>query len=397
VERTDSLLLPQVLSNRLSHPPPAWQFRSAKKAFRQLLTTAVGHIEDGYSLSRSDVEAFYPSIPADKLETHYPVWGCDPIAVTALAERVRAWAPIGIPVGPEAFGVLGNAYLLPVDLRFAAMLNIRFMRWVDDVWIFTKNKPDRDSALTAFDEELDLLHIARSIAKTKHASGYAESMELARDSMLASLGFCLSNFSEDIVSMSLQEAYDEQLRDAQRPPLRRFRFIIKALWFRQDAYAVEDLLAKPALMNVDPVLSADYVMSLGSHAHLKEAFVIVETYKRAPNDEMDALVLHLLRALSKRRWGDGEGDLLLELLDSPIPAPVRGWAAVALANTSRWSKSLVKERVLEESETAVRRGLLSTLKVHAQDYDLTPFLRHIRKFAPDLFSMACWIPESPSR
>lgn len=391
VARTDSLLLPEVLSNRLWRPPPGWRFRKANHAFRLLIQTATSHINDGYSLTRSDVENFYPTLSADRLEVNYPAWGCDPEAVASIGRFIRTWAPLGIPIGPEAFGVIGNAYLLPLDVRLAAIPDIRFLRWVDDVWIFSRNFTDREWAMSVFDHELDLLEVTRSIEKTKHADGRRESLELASDPTLASLSYCLDTSSDSEASEALCRAYDEELRDATNPVLRRFRFIVKALRFRGSGYAVEDLLKKPHLMNVDPIVASDYLMALGSHSQLREVFSFIERYVRDPADEFAGLVLHLLRAATSRRWGNAEAKLLLEVLDSPCPAPVRAWAAVVLARTPRWSKSLVKQRVLEERETIVRRGFFSTLKSVGTDEDLGPFLCHVRRFAPDLFPMSWWL------
>ena len=393
--RIDSILLPHVFSNRLARKPPGWTYKNPRYEYRRLVAAAMRLIDSGYSVSRTDFARYYQTIPLGTLETNFTAWGSDGEAVKVIASRLRGWGPVGIPIGPEPMGVLGNGYLHPLDVRLAANPDIAFLRYADDVFFFVTTESDREWGIEAIDHEADLLRILRSVEKTRHANGRRESIDLVTDSALASLSYWMRCLPTPEVRARLEEAFDQELRGVPEPLPGRFRYIVKGLHNTGSDFAVNELLQDNHLMNVDPIVTMHYLVSYAPRPKLSTLFSFIEGYVNNPVDEFAGLALHVLRGL-KKPWGESEGRLLLKVVDSSCRAPVRAWAAAALAGTPVWSKGFVKERVLEERDAIVRRGLFSTLKKVGKDDDLRPFLRHVRgpvgrRFVPELFAMSFWI------
>jgi len=116
--------------------------KEQKKAFKKSFTWKI----------EVDVQQYYEHIPIDrlieKIKTDFEVKDDDILNI--LKSQLCIWAeypelPKGIPQGPEASAILGNAYLSSLD-RFAEKeltgKSLRYFRYADDITIMGKTKED---------------------------------------------------------------------------------------------------------------------------------------------------------------------------------------------------------------------------------------------------------------
>jgi len=122
------------------------------------------HYESGYEfLSEFDIASFFDTIDHhilhQILETHYQI---DPQILTLLSALLEAFtgdssyrtfrAKHGIPQGPIGSSFLADLYLLHLDLEMKeSKLDIRYIRYVDDIRIFSKNKITSQRAIAYLD------------------------------------------------------------------------------------------------------------------------------------------------------------------------------------------------------------------------------------------------------
>lgn len=398
VERTDSLLPTTVYSSRLHAPPPGWRFESPRCAHRSFRKAARSLAKKHGGMLKMDVSEYFPSLDIPQLNQILLSSGCPQPAVNHLLALLRSWQQqgcTGIPIGGEAFSVLGNAYVLPLDMRLLAQ-GIPYLRWMDDVFVFG-NAPLRSSAIVVADDELNRLRLARSEAKTNEYDLLA-ALQVIEDGMLTSVFDGARCLGRSASRRLLRDRFLEHVVAAEDIVTRRFRALVKGLQYRRDSFAVYWFATRPDLLNEDPIVVGDYLLALPPPSPIADMFV--DTLTRTPRelrDGLDARDLHLLRGLSGRSWGRDEGAVFWDIaMDDSRRGPVRAWAMMAAVRSPAWRLDDVIERVLEEESPYVRRAFLLSLERHVDDRRVRSLLAHIRGWVDDLVPMAAWITR-PSR
>jgi hypothetical protein len=96
------------------------------------------------AMCATDIASYYPTIDLDRLETRLHDIGCDLHSVALTLSGLRKLVAVdhiaGVPIGPEASGILGNAFLIPVD-RMLISLGAAYLRWMDDFKIMGRDCP----------------------------------------------------------------------------------------------------------------------------------------------------------------------------------------------------------------------------------------------------------------
>ena len=349
------------------------------------------------TMSRTDVKNYYPTLNSALLERNLVCWGCDPHATDHLIGLVETWNEgyerTGIPMGPEAFGVVGNAYLLPLDVRLTAQSDVVHLRWMDDIYVLGASTRETRNAVDVSDHEMLLLGLTRSEEKTKHFQNSAEARDEIHDAMLASLFDQLDRDTEKNPEL-LRRRFHEYVVEVEEPLASRFRGILKAMTFRRDDYAARWLAENPGTIEIDPMVAADYfrAVALANSPVTDLLFLHLLDTQVRDRDRHDARDLHLLRALSDRVWGRDEGEVFKEIaMDESRRGPVRAWAMAAYAKTAGWKMDDAMERTLEESDPYVRRAFLASLRRAIGDGRCRRFVLHIRGLTNDLFACTLWI------
>jgi hypothetical protein len=343
----------------------------------------------------TDIARYYPSIGLDRLETRLHDLGCDLHGISVLLSALRKWASAdgicGLPIGPEASAILGNAFLIPVD-RMLISAGIQYVRWMDDYKLMCSNEAALRSIEESFDQFVFTQGLKRSIEKTECYPTALAAIASLRDSKLASLGHWL-NSGADWATDALHTAFERDIAAEGKLSQTRFRFILRTLRNRLDDFGAVALADNPRLANIDPRVSGEYLATVG----LRTSSVVTAMFAQLsaePSDETDALNLHLLRALAQRsgEWGTEEGAVFESIAESDSRRPpVRAWAVHAFSRTSRWRQASLMESAEAEPDPLVRRIKVTTLAKVGAGTRRRQFLSHMRAEHPELAPTIHWL------
>jgi hypothetical protein len=168
---TDPHLSARVFGNRLERPG-AWSLRVPALAWRQYMTHQVSSLDrHGWAYTCiSDLSGFYLAIDTALLCASLRRRRVDELVASGLERLMRNWQEggelSGLPIGGEASGVLGNAYLISVDSLLSVCVQDYAMYGDDFVFFDTVTSRGR-AVLAALDEHLATgLRLRRNIAKT---------------------------------------------------------------------------------------------------------------------------------------------------------------------------------------------------------------------------------------
>jgi hypothetical protein len=117
---TDQLLSCRVYSHRLDRRYRCWRFRDYKKAWSRFVNRGLSLL-DGHrhsAMYRTDVEAYYPSVDVERLQSLLQECECLVPAAALILKVLQKWqlqdGLRGLPIGPEVSAVIGNFLLHPV-------------------------------------------------------------------------------------------------------------------------------------------------------------------------------------------------------------------------------------------------------------------------------------------
>lgn len=357
-------------------------------------------LEQGGVMAKLDISSYYPSIDHDVMRIQLRSMGCSPEAVGTITAMLEAWARVapfgGIPIGPELFGLIGNAYVLPLDLRFIAM-GLVHLRWVDDVWLFGRARDELDLGVDAADEEFEFLRVQRSQEKTRYFESVEAALAEVQDAMLASMFEAFSRESWGWSRDLTRRRFEEHILEADPVLLRHLRAIVKTMTNRRDAYALHYLATDPTLLNIDPYVTGEYVRRVGLDHHAELA-LLVDVVDRSPSsswDQVDGRDLHLLRALADRMWGREEGEVFWRVaMNGARRGPVRAWALKAASRSPAFRRDDVLELMFEDPDPYFSRACVTSLGRWSDDSRVKRAFRAIPSVAPHLFTAKLWVLES---
>jgi hypothetical protein len=159
---------PWALANRGRMTPEGLaleDWRAARDRFRAVTRSNLVGVA---SVFLGDVEDCYGTIGPSTVMSALRRLGLDAVAagrVGAILADLQRRGVRGLPVGPDASAILGNAVLLLVDQVFARE-GLTFLRWVDDVSVFAPNRAVAMHAHDVFRRTLAHLGLRANEAKT---------------------------------------------------------------------------------------------------------------------------------------------------------------------------------------------------------------------------------------
>jgi hypothetical protein len=396
--RVESRLSPRVWGYRTESSDGIWKFLGPRSAqWRNFIDASVRLLsrEDVNTMCLTDIAAYYPSINLDRMEDRLHDIGCDTSAITTVLSGLRTWVSRdlvkGLPIGPEACGVLGNAFLIPVD-DILTQVGSKHHRWMDDFHIMASDSAQCQSYLSEFDSILHSNDLIRSEKKTEHYSDVPSAIRALREGKLASLGYLLSSGST-VSTYDLHESYERDLVGNREIPRSRFRFVLNNLRKNRDACAAESLANNIDLANIDPMCSAAYLSEVGmTKSWITDA--MLSRLSETPDDGRDALDLHWLRAMTRRRsrWGSEEGALFERIAEDEFRRPpIRCWAVKALSQTPAWRPQHLMESTEAERDELTQRAKLTTFTKLANGRRRTQFMQLVRDRFPRLVHTVNWL------
>lgn len=168
----------------------------------------------------ADVADFYPRIYQHRLEnvietvaTNQRVRDVARVLVQKLIGKLMGRNSYGIPVGPYASRLLGEAVLIDVDATLQTQ-GVDFVRWVDDYNIFCKTEYEAQSVLFALGECLFSNHgLTLQSAKTRilPVQSYKDDVLLRHEEQLTDRDYVVTMLRDFSVGYEDAEGDEEEL------------------------------------------------------------------------------------------------------------------------------------------------------------------------------------------
>ncbi len=293
---TSSLLVPGgVFSARVERAGRGWAIVRDYPGFRLAARARADAWEVPFMI-RTDLAGYYGSIPLGLLATTLLGWGCDAEATAFFVDRVERWqrrdSVQGLPIGPEACGIPGTAFLIPVDRQVAAVTDGSY-RFTDDMVLFPAAGNDHAAVLRTLDDALEPLHLSRSKDKTFVYEDRLEAIEAVDRILLAYLGSALGLWGGRALG-KVRAAYTEVIEGGRLDPTYH-RWFVRTFTHYRDPYALDIVALDQEVFDLDPRVSADYVEECG----LDRQYIVDTVMDRLrERDDMSAGArLHALRIL----------------------------------------------------------------------------------------------------
>ena len=223
----------------------------------------------------------------------------------------------GIPQGNDFSSFLGNLYLIPLDqelLKYKRKHDIIYLRYVDDVKVFSKNEKDAREVIFIMNKILRKLQLNLQGTKTRILYGKEIREELidTRIDKLNSFIEKVRSLSETKVNQARKKYHKEILKligylDSQKKPytgkeLRFFRRLITACWLLKDKILVKKTI-KEINRNIDARLiksSIKYFKIFPNNPEIsKKLFNIIFSQLKPPFEYQELWFLYTLRFLGK--------------------------------------------------------------------------------------------------
>lgn len=395
VQVVDEALGHEVVSYPLAHAAPAWRSGRPEATRRRLGSLARIEDADFRGLGMLDVSAYYPSVSVQLLGDLLVAIGANEGAATDLCNAVSRFTAAaglaGLPIGPETSGLLGNVYMVPLDVELVK-LGMPFYRLTDDVWIFPRGEQSWERAIARCDVVFSGLELRRAPDKTEFIAEPSKALMYVQDPAISVTQGWL-DFDRNIALEGLQELLDV-MEDEAWPSATRFRFAMRIASSLTDTHVADLLARRPELMEVDPAAAGRYlaVATRKSRRHLEPLMPHLE---RQSTQRTEAVQLHLIRSASVCGWGRAERVCLETIASDPRrPSLVRAWALRgSLKGDARLASAAVDLATDVESPFALRRAaalgieeLPATSRVKACD--------HVRWRCPDLIPSARFVERS---
>jgi len=391
----DMRLGPEVLSYRLQTLGPGWQcldYRYGMSHKRDEIRSFVAGSDFG-ALGLMDVKDYYPGVKSDTLADELNGLGCRDGDVEAVCRWLGAWqeywAVLGIPVGPEASGILGNAALASIDRRLRAE-GFRFRRYTDDYTFFLQDAASWDGVFMLMKDQLSRLGLTlnpekvKCVLTRKRALKEGLNLDIERIKLLAARGD--ERAPSECLSLLAREA------EAPHPNSNALRYCLGFLGRDGRPEGLFHLRKRIELLQLAPRKWGQYLTTLRERG-LIDAEELVDLGLRDESPKTALGRSHVLLAARGARMGRSDGMRLegLVLQSQPsAPIPIRCVAVELWSRSDRWKPSRAEELVWNLGDSHLRRALVLTLK-SAEGKKQRRILERLRVGAPHLQVSIDWV------
>jgi len=255
---------------------------------------------DGAFMISTDVASYFEYVSIELLMRDLRALQADSTAsdlISRLLNDNERTTPLvwGLPQGCEASTSLGNLYLQPIDALLQQDPHVTFVRYQDDIKIFSDSAPHLRSALRAAGRMMRQRHLNLSVHKTKLLEGeeiLAEFEDSRKDAIEYGLHISRTDQSDELHTL-----FDEAV--TKNPVnVRDVKFVIYRLSELGDVYAVRWIMNH---LSEVPYLASRLVPYL--HEHLDEMPDIEPRMRGFVTDPQQNLYphseLHVLRMFAQ--------------------------------------------------------------------------------------------------
>jgi hypothetical protein len=343
-------------------------------------------------MAQLDVREYYPSIEPSRLADVLASIGISGLNVALLARYLGAWNSMwgvtGLPIGPEASGLLGNAFLVPVD-RCLRNAGVRFSRYSDDYRLFIRDDAEFAGAAELVCQQMALLGLTLNESKKKYVPR-SQMLSFAADPVLDKLGSLLRRNSSRAAS-EVRKLLENEVSSGQ-PNDTRVRFCVTALSNKGDPFGLSLVQKDLSLLDVDPKRWGRYIGELHKRGIVDVGW-LASVAGAEPTMQTAAAQIHLLRACAKGRLGTCDAGPIERLASSCTRTwtPVRCAAAEAWARSDNWKVTKAVDAALGVGDAQQRRALILTLRHADQSPARDKALAQARVAIPEARPAAEWI------
>ncbi len=374
-------------ANRLYGDTPSW------KDFR---TAAAGRVSDNSSgfIGVTDIADFYPRIYQHRL-----INALDAATPPAMREYVRVLGKMlfrfaegtsyGIPVGPPASRLLGEAVLIDVDSTLVSF-DIDFIRYVDDFVIFADTPTNAEYGIRVLGETLFRNHgLTLQTAKTKvmTASEYLERESVVHSEKEAKRRALLDIFGDnpyeiqsyedldndqkkEVDAFNLSEMLTEALAEGENVDYREVSFILGRLSALQKPDLIPIVLEN--LERLYPVAEAVAAFFKGFDVLASETrrdiagkilAPVLNAQAAHPSEYYSVWMLSIFGHDSN--WDHAEN--LIRIFRETSSDTVRRFAALALASSGTRAGAVTMKEYLSAGSSLCRTAMLLAMAKLGRD------------------------------
>jgi len=389
----EAALGPDVFSYRLADDPPAWSVRDARVAFRLRRERARELFSEAgcNAIAVADIRNYYPSVEPEVVMDALRRAGSPRGAVTLIGDLLRdleaMGAPEGLPIGPEASGLLGNIVLLRLGKAISSRVR-GHIRYTDDSWMFLGAETEWPLVLEVYATSVSDLGLEVNSSKVDvHPKDSDAAEHVIQHGQIAYLTSPAAGYRPP--QRAAAELREEFQRD--RPDLTLVKFHLGSLRTAQDPLGLPILYEQPQLLQEIPLNVGHYLSAIAGHPRNRQELDrdwLVEQATARPTARSAAGQLHLCRVASQLRLGKEHGNRLLGLAtDSSLRrhAPLQAWAAKAWGSSKAHSPRRAVDYACHFGDFSVRRAFALTVPPNASTRSKRScWRRKLRSVEPDL-------------
>ncbi|WP_420442888.1 RNA-directed DNA polymerase [Candidatus Poriferisodalis sp.] len=397
----DAALGPEVLSYRLVDAPPAWTCRAPRQAFELRQQRGAALLADHRcgALLITDIRHYFPSITPEALSAVLSDADAQPGAVGLitefLSELQTVGAPKGLPVGPEASGLLGNIAMLPIDGAVATLVS-GHVRYTDDSWLFVASEHECRKVLDAYSAAAAECGLEVNTAKVEmHPKDRGAALRAMQHDRIAYLTSDRAGYHPPEMALFELQAH----LDSGQPDWDLCRFHLGSLRHHRHPGALEHIYEHPTVMQEIPRQAGAYILALADDKQTRRKIDrdwLLDQATGAHEPRALAGQLQLCRVANRIRLGQSHGERMEQLaLDSSCHqhVPLRAWAAAAWGSSRAHSPARAVEYACGHGDFSLRRAFTLTVhpkssttfrrsqwrrKLIAADPDLAPTLERLQ-------------------
>lgn len=397
----EAALGPDVFSYRIENEAPGWTVQASKQALKRRRGRGEALLADRRcnAIGVSDIRRYYPSIvPETVTEALCKVAaprGAVRLIDKLLAELVTMGAPQGLPIGPEASGLLGNIVLLAVDEAIVDHV-LGHVRYTDDSWLYLCSESDWAEVKEVYAASASTIGLEVNTSKvaihTKQSGNAAHTMHHEQIAYLTSDG------ARDLTSQMATETIQSQL-DHERPDWNLIGFCLGSLRSRQCADGLAILYEDPSILCEIPSQAGRYLSVLANNKIARRKIDrdwLVDAATGPHEGRMLAGQLQACRIASLLRLNKEQGKRLEEVAvdrDCRRHAALQAWAAKAWGSSMAHRPGQAVDHVCDHGDFTLRRAFALTIhpdsvdpsrlagwrrKMQSVDADLAPTLARLQ-------------------
>lgn len=389
----EAALGPDVFSYRLEDEAPGWSVQDVKRAFELRRERGGALLADGRcnAMAVSDMRRYYPSVAPEVLtraldRTAAPL-GAVRLIGRFLRDLVAIGGPRGLPVGPEACGLLGNIVMLAVDEALVDYVlgNVRYM---DDNWLYLRSEDDWPEVYDIYRASASTLGLE---ANTSKVAVYSKDSGDAKDAMQhGQIAYLLSGAAGYHTPQMAAEDI-RSLLDRAEPDWSLIGFHLGSLRYHKSTHGLDILYENPTILYEMPRNAGHYLASLAADRQTRSKIDhdwLIELATSSSTTRSLAGQLQACRVASRLRVNCEHGKRLEELAtDNSLRrhTPLQAWAARAWGSSKAHSPGQAVDYACHYGDFTVRRAFALTIRPDSS----TPskrscWQRKIRSVDPDL-------------